>query len=195
MPTVDLDTLTLKSGSHSPPANGLVDACVMEAVAYVANEPWSDHPACASPVITSFLISWNDAMGDTDRQMLKPFIPRLVGTRTTPADEQTRAWMLTDWLARECAPAFLRTAGLTDAAELLETLAPITSTATARKGQAALDNAVELSAAAWAAALDAALDATWDATWAAATERLAPPVKACQASALLLLDRMIEVGR
>ena len=42
----------LKAGSHSPP-NGELTACVMEAVAYVAGEPWSDHPACASPVMVS----------------------------------------------------------------------------------------------------------------------------------------------
>src|SRR4051812_26835847 len=97
----------------------------MEAVAYVAGEPWSDRPTCASPVITSFLISWNDAMNDTDRQMLKPYIPRLVGTRTSKKDETIRAWMLTDWLARECAPGFLRLAGLTEQAELVEKLAPL----------------------------------------------------------------------
>ena len=41
---------TLKSGSHKPP-NGEFAACVMEAVSYIANEPWSDHPACTCPVI------------------------------------------------------------------------------------------------------------------------------------------------
>lgn len=49
--------LSLKSGSHKAPNNGLVDACVMEAVAYVAGEKWSDHPGCACPVISAFLRS------------------------------------------------------------------------------------------------------------------------------------------
>ena len=111
-----------------PPTD--LQACVMEAVSYVAGEPWSDHPRCASPIITSFLIGWNDALHDSDRQILKPYIPRIVGTRTTKADEETRAWMLTDWLARECAPAWLRLAGLTAQAEMLEGLAPLTSAAT-----------------------------------------------------------------
>ena len=56
-------------------------ACVMEAVAYVAGEEWSDHPECASTVISAFLRSWNDSLSDEDRQMLKPLIPKLVGTR------------------------------------------------------------------------------------------------------------------
>ena len=38
-----LATLTLKNGSHPSPDDGL---CVMEAAAWVAGEPHSDHPAC-----------------------------------------------------------------------------------------------------------------------------------------------------
>lgn len=105
----ELDKLVLDSGGHDSWEKG---ACVMEAVAYIAGEPFSDHPDCASPVITSFLISWNDSLPDDQRQMLKPYIPQIVGTRTTKADEETRAWMCTDWLARECAPAFLQTSAL-----------------------------------------------------------------------------------
>jgi hypothetical protein len=171
-----LEPLKLGRGSHSAPSNGLVEACVMEAVAYVAGEPFSAHPACASPILTSFLISWNDAMNDEDRQMLKPFIPRLVGTRTGKRHEEMRAWMLTDWLARECAPAWLRLAGLKDQAELLESLAPLKSAVLARKAQPALDATRKKSAAARAAAWDAARAAAgaaagaaaWDAAWAAA---------------------------
>ncbi len=159
-----LDTFRLERGSHLPDGA----ACVMEAVAYLAGEPWSDHPICASPIITSFLISWNDSMNDSDRQMLKPYIPRLVGTRTNKADETVRAWMLTDWLARECAPAFFRCAGLTERAEMLAALAPLTSTATARKAQPTLDAARKDSAAARVAAGDAAWDAARGAAWDAA---------------------------
>jgi hypothetical protein len=173
-----LAPLTLGRGSHDPPSNGLVEACVMEAVAYVAGEPFSDHPACASPIITSFLISWNDAMDDTDRQMLKPYISRLVGTRTTKADETARAWMLTDWLARECAPAWMRLAGLVAQAEALEALAPLSNAAKARKAQPALDEAGKDSAAARAAAWDAARAAAgaaaWDAAGAAAWDAAGP---------------------
>jgi hypothetical protein len=175
-----LEPLKLGRGSHDPPSNGLVNACVMEAVAYVAGEPFSDHPVCVSPVITSFLVSWNDAMNDVDRQMLKPYIVRLVGTRTGKRHEEQRAWMLTDWSVRECAPAWLRLAGLAAQAELLESLAPLTSAASARKAQPVLDAARNDSAAARAAARDAARaaaraaawaaagDAAWDAAWAAA---------------------------
>jgi hypothetical protein len=228
----DLDGLRLSRGSHKSWEQG---ACVMEAASYVAGEPWSDHPKCASRVITGFLVSWNDSLDDDARQMLKPLIPRLVGTRTSAKDETTRAWMSTDWLARECAPAFLRLAGLTEQAETLENLAPLTGRASAVKAQPSLDQA---RANAWAAR-DAAMDAAWaawaardaaraaawaagdaaraaaraaawaagDAAWAARdaagaaawsagdAARAAAWVVALQASAVLLLDRMIEVGR
>ena len=203
---VYLDGLRLGRGSHDAPSNGLVEACVMEAVAYVAGEPWSDHPACASPVLRSFLVSWNDSLSDDDRQMLKPYISRLVGTRTTEADETARAWMLTDWLARECAPAWMRLAGLTEQAVALEGLAPLKDGCSARAAQPTLAQARKGSAAAGAAAWDAAWDAARAAAWdaardaaraaarAAAWDALTPTVAGLQQSALLLLDRMIEVG-
>ena len=198
-----LETVTLDAGAHSPDGR----FCVMELVAYMAGEPWSASPACASRVITSFLISWNDSLPDDDRQMLKPLVPLVIGTRTTAKDETIRAWMCTDWLARECAPAFLRCAGLTAQAELLETLPPLTSAASAGKAQPALDRARKDSAAAWAAARDAAGDAAkaaagdaagaaaWAAAWAAAGDALTPTVKILQTSAYRLVERMCAVGR
>ncbi len=232
-----LEALQLESGAHYAPNNGLVHACVMEAVAYMAGDPWSDHPECASPVLGAFLRSWNDSLSDEDRQMLKPLIPRLVGTKASKAVEEKRAWMATDWLARECAPAFLRLVGLTDHAEALEGLVALTTTKQAVKARptlAAARAAAEAAAwdaatfaawdaaaaatwsaawdAAWAAATaaarhaarnaarDAATSAAWDAAWAAAraaawsaaTAALEPTVKQLQASALLLVDRMID---
>jgi hypothetical protein len=160
-----LEPLQLEQGSHPAPNNGLVHACVMEAVAYVAGETWSDHPECASPVIGAFLRSWNDSLSDADRQMLKPLIPRLVGTKASDLVEEKRVWMATDWLARECAPAFFRVAGLTEHAEALERLTALTTTKRAEKAQPTLDAAW---AAARAAARAAAGDAAWDAAWAAA---------------------------
>ena len=198
-----LETVELDQGAHSPDGK----FCVMELAAYLANEPWSDHPDCVSPVIGAFLRSWNDSLNDQDRQMLKPLIPKVIGTATSKRDEETRAWMATDWLARECAPAWLRLAGLTAQAEALEKLAPLVSAASARKAQPKLDTARKDSAAAGAAARDAARDAAraaaraaaWAAAraaaWAAAEAALRPTVEALQVSAFDLLDRMIAVGR
>ena len=54
----NLDDLPpLGHGSHALLKDG---ACVMEAVAYVAGEPWTDRPECACPVISVLLRRWND---------------------------------------------------------------------------------------------------------------------------------------
>ena len=124
MTTLDLDTLILEHGSHTSPEHGM---CVMEAVAYVAGEPHSDHPKCASRVLTNLLIGLNDRWNANDRQLLKPYIPKLVGTNTGEADEETRRWMITDWLVHEYAPAIFRHVGLTAEAEEFEQFAAITS--------------------------------------------------------------------
>ena len=72
----------LYSGSHDPDPDGQM--CAMEAVAFVAGEPWSDHPQCASPVLGAFMRAWNDGLPDAERTaLLLPLVPRLVGTRAS----------------------------------------------------------------------------------------------------------------
>jgi hypothetical protein len=78
----------LKHGSHADVEKGL---CVMEAVAYVAGEPHSDHPKCACPRLTAFAIRINDRVDDDTRQKLKPLIPKLVGTRAGFDTEKKRS--------------------------------------------------------------------------------------------------------
>jgi hypothetical protein len=154
---------SLKSGGHKGPDNG---ACVMEAVAYIAGEKWSDHPQCVSPVIGAFLRNWNDSLpSDADRdRLLKPLIPKIINTRADDATEERRSYLALDWMIRTYLPAWLRFAKLEDEADKVAALAPIadmeTATAAAPVVQAANTKA--------AAARDAARDAAWDAAWAAA---------------------------
>ena len=159
---------TLKSGSHEP--NDDANFCVMEAVAYVAGEPWSDHPACTCPVITAVMVSWNDSLpNDDDRaRLLLPLIPALVGTRGSKALETRRANMTADWYIRVHTPAWLRLAGLTTQAEALEAFPEITDFAKAPTLKPTLNAIRKDAAAARSAAGDAAEDAAWAAAWAAA---------------------------
>jgi hypothetical protein len=76
----------------------------MEAVAYVAGEPHSDHPACASRVLTSIAIRLNDRFSDEERQLLAPLIPRLVGTRSTLDVDRKRSFAMVDASIRELVP-------------------------------------------------------------------------------------------
>ena len=203
---------TLKSGGRQP--NDDAQFCVMEAVAYVAGEPWSDHPACTCPVITAFMVSWNDGLpNDDDRaRLLLPLIPALVGTRGSKALETRRADMAADWYIRVQTPAWLRLAGLTTQAETLEAFPEITDFAKAPALKPTLDAIRKDADAARAAARDAAWDAAWDAAesaaraaagvaaWAAARAAaraaLAPTVAALQESAVDLVKRMCaETGQ
>ena len=171
--TLDLDNLHLLTGSHYP--NDEQRMCVMEAVAFLAGEEWSDHPACASRVVGTFLRSWNDVLPDDQRQELRRYIPRLVGSAGTPEQEGRRSWMALDWLVRVQAPAWLRLAGLTGQADMLAGMAEVTPEtcpsieaplqAVRQDADAARDAARD---AAWDAAGAAAGAAAWDAAWAAA---------------------------
>ena len=184
---------TLLKGAHDKP-NGEFQACVMEAVAFVAGEPWSDHPKCASPVIGAFMRVWNDGLNEDDRnRLLKPLIVKLVGTRGSKALENRRATMAADWFIRVQTPAWLRLAKLDKHADLLASMPEITDFSKAPSLMPALTAERTDAYAAWAAAGDAARDAAWDAAGAAARDALAPVVTELQASALDLLDRMLKV--
>ena len=251
-----LATLTLKNGSHPDPDSGL---CVMEAAAWIAGEPHSDHPECVSPVLGAFMRRWNDDLDGEGRQKLKAFVPRVIGTAGDGQDE-ARGWLAADWLIRVHTPAWLDLAGITDAAAALRALPELRDSGSLEAARPALADAREKGAAAgdaawaaagdaawaatgaaawaaardaaWAAARDAARDATWAAagaaagaatwdaardaawaaardaagdatwaaawaaagaaTWAAARDALKPTTVELQASALDLLDRMID---
>ena len=161
---------SLKHGAHQPDST----FCVMEAVAFIAGEPWSDHPQCSCPIISSLLRGWNDGLPtDAERdRLLKPLIPRLVNTRSTKKVELKRGLMAADWLIRVHTPAWLRLAGLITQAKSLEQLPEITAMKQfpSIRGpiEAVRQDAAAARAAAWAAAGDAAWDAAWDAAGAAA---------------------------
>ena len=214
---LNIDTLTLGSGSHNPGSDVM---CVMEAVAMLAGEDWTDHPSCASPVIGEFLRTWNDGLPDDERQQLKQYIPRLVNSKGADDQETERSWLATDWLIRVQTPAWLRLAGLADQADLLALMRPVnpeTCTSILPALKAVRSDAAEARdaarAAAWAAAGDAARDAAgaaaWDAAWDAARDAagaaagaaardaardaLAPTKEALQVEAHKLVDRMLAV--
>jgi hypothetical protein len=178
-----LDTLSLDSGAHDSLDAG---SCVMEAVAYVAGEPWADHPKCACPVLTSFMIAWNDALPDNETRdrLLKPYVLRLIDTKSTPAVEERRSYMALDWLIRVHTPKWLdMVPSLAPHAKKLRDLEEIVDMAGATA-------ASTLTSSAQAAAWDAACAAAGEAAWAF----LRPTTELLQASAQDLVDRMIAAG-
>ena len=162
-----LGEIHLGHGSHDSFEDGY---CAMELVSYLANEPFSDAPQCACPVLTAFVVSWNDGLPDAERtEILLPFLPRLIGTRN-PALEERRALMAADWLIRTHTPAWLRLAGLSAQADSLANLPEITSMAQVPSIRGTIDAVCNDAATAWDAARDAAGAAAGDAAWAAARD-------------------------
>jgi hypothetical protein len=161
----------LSHGSHATPQQG---RCAMEWVSYIAGEPHSDTPACVSPVLRGFGISLNDNWDDEQRQKLRPYLARCIGTAGDGRDEE-RGWLAMDWLIRVFTPRFLDLVPeLHEHATRLRGLSPVLVSVAlddamivlgdARQASAAARDAAR-DAAAWAAARDAARDA---AAWAAA---------------------------
>ncbi len=72
------DRVELVGGSIGDPGQGRM--CLMSLVAFLAGEPHSDSPGCASPLIQTFAVLVNDHMPRAARQRLKPFAPRIIGT-------------------------------------------------------------------------------------------------------------------
>ena len=55
IPTLNIGTLQLKAGNHRPDSG---EACLLEAVSFVAGEPWSDRPQCVSQVLGVYAVSY-----------------------------------------------------------------------------------------------------------------------------------------
>lgn len=161
-----LDTLTLARWSPGRKAGQTMG--VMESAAWVAGEPHSDTPACVSPVLGAFLRELNEELDDEERQALKPYVTRIVGTGGDGHDK-ARAYLALDWLVRVHAPAWLDLAGLgVEAAtlrglprtvdrETAEAAGTVAATAKSKAVVAHLRGPLDASSA----SRDAALDAAW----------------------------------
>lgn len=83
--------------------------CVMSFVAWLAGEVHSDAPATASPVITRYAILINDAMPAAMRERLKPFAPRIIGTRD--GHDRLRVEMMIEFLRSDVMPLVMQDFG------------------------------------------------------------------------------------
>ena len=182
MRLIAIDDLKLVSGA----GRGQEDRfCVMEAASVydpksralkVNGVTITDQPKSVSPVIGAFLRRWNDGMNDTDRQILKPLIGRVIGTNTGHVDDQVRAYLAVDWCVHIFAPTWLTKAGLTAEAQQLRDLPTIDSRRAAESAHAVIVKVREASRAkrdlAWKKlyADAAAYDAADDASYAAASD-------------------------
>jgi hypothetical protein len=169
----------LKNGSHESREAGM---CAMEWVAYLAGEEHTDSPVCVDPPLRSFGISLNDNWDDEQRQKLRPYLARCIGTAGDGRTEE-RGWLAMDWLIREFTPAFLQLKPeLHHHAEALRAAPPVLAPYELDKAM------VLLKGAQGDAARDAARVVVWDtarvAVWDAASDaaRDAARVAVCDAA-------------
>ena len=104
----DLATVTLESRAPSWRGEGV---SALEAIAWLGGERPSQAPRCASPVLAAFVASCNDRWPDAERQLLKPYLPRIAGSGSGAAAESWRAHLLGDRALRVWALASARDAG------------------------------------------------------------------------------------
>jgi hypothetical protein len=205
----------LLSGNHLASPEIAEKACAMEWAAYLANEPHSDSPTCVDRVIRGYVISLNDNWTDAERDRLKPYIPRTLGTRSTAGLETKRAVMALDWTFRVHRPIWLEAAGLAEHAAKMRALPEIVDEATSSVAVAAQAKAIGAARAAWAArdargawdAWDAVgvlvvinagnslgPDATDDQRHEVGIAALNSVAQSVRDAELVLLERMIEVA-
>jgi hypothetical protein len=199
----------LLSGFHATYEEG---ACLLEAVAHVAGLPHSGAPVCTCPVLAAFGRTLNDAIDDdtTRTRLLAPLVPKLLDTRSTPEVERRRAYIAADWVIREIVPMWLDVhPELTEHATALRALPEIVDPATAEAARAALYATTNAAAAcpganvvtstadsaAYAAAYaaTAAFAASLACAAACAQARLGAVALQTWQSAVLCLERMINV--
>jgi hypothetical protein len=161
----------LRKGAHAKlTEQENLNMCVMEATAYVAGLPWSDHPTCTCPTLTVFMINWNDALpSDAERdRLLKPLIPKLIGTRGSEKLAERRSYMALDWLIHVNTPKWLDLVpALHEHAKTLRALPDITDIEGALAAWVHIRLAQTDAAAARTAVWDVARNAARDARWTA----------------------------
>lgn len=161
---MDLEKIVLKRHKHGSLVDG---ACAMELASVLAGEDFSDHPTCVSPVIAMYMRQLNDLWDDETRQMLKPYIEKVLNTASSKHVELRRSQLAIDWLARIYAPTWLEVSGLKDEAEALRSLHELNDKSI-EHAQETLKRVQQKASTVWGVARDAALSVPGNAAHAAA---------------------------
>lgn len=101
----DADSIPLAPGSHSSPRQGV---CVVELASMLAGEEFSDRPRVVCPVIAAFLRAWNDRAAHADRQRLRPYAERIVGSRGSRQLTRERREICLQWAADQSGHGVVR---------------------------------------------------------------------------------------
>lgn len=101
---MSLDSLRLEPGRHRSPRDGL---CLLELTSILAEERFSDRPRCVCKVIAAFLRGWNDRSGHAQRQRLRPYAKRVIGSRARRSITHRRRDICLIWAGADLSGNFL----------------------------------------------------------------------------------------
>jgi hypothetical protein len=91
---VDVDSVLLEPGTHRSASDGV---CLLELASVMARERFSDRPRCVCVVIAAFLRGWNDRSSHAERQRLRPYARRIVGSRSRRSVTRRRRDICLTW--------------------------------------------------------------------------------------------------
>lgn len=77
----------LSVGGHANPSQG---RCAMEWIAFLCGEPHNARPSKVSHIMRHMMVYLNDSLGDEQRQRLRPYLTRCIGTVDDGHDEMRR---------------------------------------------------------------------------------------------------------
>jgi hypothetical protein len=101
---LNLDSLRLEPGSHRSPRDGV---CLLELTSILAREEFSDRPRCVCRVVAAFLRGWNDRSGHAERQRLRPYAKRVIGSRARRSVTRRRRDICLIWAGADLSGNFL----------------------------------------------------------------------------------------
>lgn len=155
--------MTLSHEAHRTPDEG---RCAMEWIAHLSGQQHTDSPAGVSPMLVQFCVALNDALPEDQRQRLRPYLARTIGTAGDGLDE-SRRWLCADWVSREYLPTWLETVpALTADAAALRSLHPLLAGQDIARAMTTLMPARDRAVAAW----ETTWDGAWDNAWIAARD-------------------------
>ena len=111
---LNLETLTLRAGPHAAvqkkplrPNAKKQSMSLLEATAFLADEPLSENPSCVDPLLAYFAGILSEELPDRELQQFVVYVPQLIGTQQSPEHTHARAWVLADRYLRRILPLHL----------------------------------------------------------------------------------------
>ena len=119
-----LNILEIDRGDHR---DFMAGHCAMETVAWLDGEEHTSSPTCTCKIVAEFVRQLNDAIRQTNTRsdLLRPILPRLIGTVVSDVATKRREYIIIDATVRVFVPILLDDVGAHGYAQQLRDLPEI----------------------------------------------------------------------